>query len=104
QKFFATLLIFATNRGERNPVGRSNHRHGISFRLPFVKDGPRLRASNRIAARQSSIGSDFRNGPNTSTESLLAELPMLNISGRDKPVSWGLARGSRQEQASGVSA
>jgi hypothetical protein len=32
QKFFAALLIFATNRGERNPVGRFDHRHGISLK------------------------------------------------------------------------
>ena len=38
QKFFAALLIFAANRGERNAV-RFNHMHGVSFQLLSEKDG-----------------------------------------------------------------
>src|SRR6516164_2035194 len=46
QKFFAALLIFAANRGERNAV-RFDHGHGISFRLPFVTNGATRSARTR---------------------------------------------------------
>src|SRR5262249_13858676 len=97
QKFFAALLIFAANRGERNAV-RFDHRHGISFRLSFVKDGATgwkrptvLRRGSRPSDRISEICATNRRP----LMSLAAGFPRAGRRGPGEPATPGAPPGSR---------